>query len=269
MFQTTSGRSFYRASRALLRRLEHGDVPQAPEKPPEPRRTAHAAARQQLRDAPHDQLRRLGLRRTAVQARRQDVGQAERRADAGRDAAARVRQLLAPWPALVRAGRPRPARSAPRSAGPAPPHRRAPPAASRHGCASPPGTRTARGPPRGSARRAGMPRRRPTSGRSRGPRRSGRSSRRPASRTAPSCRATAAAGRASASATSRAPARPGSSVVRRDDDGPGPRDLVDRALDPHTGQARQADADGPRQCAHPRRDVDRRSASSVAALRSR
>ena len=141
----------------------------------------------------------------AVDAGRQVVGEAERLADAHRDAAARMR--AASGPAARRRCEPEMpigTIGAPvRRASTATPSRASWSAPS--GSACPRGRRTGRGPRRGSAWPAGTPRRRPRRGRPGGRRRCAPSSRRPASRTAPSCRASGSAGRASASATRRAP----------------------------------------------------------------
>ena len=63
------------------------------------RTTAPLAGRQERGDAAHDEVGGEALGGLAVRAGRQLVGEPERRADADRDAAARMRQLLAARPA--------------------------------------------------------------------------------------------------------------------------------------------------------------------------
>ena len=81
--------------------------------------------------------RRLAARRSV--SGRDLVGDAERLADADRDVAAGMRQLLALRPDAVRARRSRPGRSARRSAGRGPRPRRGPPGARRRGLRVPSG----------------------------------------------------------------------------------------------------------------------------------
>ena len=126
------------------------------------------------RDPAHDQVRGEGRGGLPVESRRQLVGEAERGADADRDATARVRQLLAARPARVRAGDAdrHDRRTGPqRQDGHAVARRLE---ARRRGSACPRGTRTGRDPRRGSAWPVDRPRRRRSSGPRRGRRRGGR-----------------------------------------------------------------------------------------------
>ena len=98
-----------------MRRLSHGAPfrplrravrPRLPRHPRVVPVDAPLAHRQELRDAPHDDVRREALGGSTVRAGRQLVGEAERATDAHRDPAARMRQLLAPRPDPVRAADP-------------------------------------------------------------------------------------------------------------------------------------------------------------------